>query len=335
MKASEILKPLGVFVVVIMVVLAGTAAVSLVTGSESPAPPDGQSIDGQSPPQFQPAAVSVDVDPETGNITFDGSGESKRILIDSQHGNRYDKADLEPVVEALTEAGHTVRFRADSSSSSGFGSSGYNATLQKFDAVMIIQPVDSFSEQQQAGLEAFAEGGGRILVLAEPTQYAGGGALSNPSSISFGATELTESFGVTVGSEMIYNVHDDANDNNFESIYAKPRGSGMLTEGVETVTFDSAGYVVLKGDTDAAVRYTAVEGSKTIDSRRTGTFPTVARNGNMVFVSDSSFIEQSEIYDVDNEVFIGNLLEFLVSGDKPDDVPQISSDGENGTGFGG
>jgi hypothetical protein len=126
---------------------------------------------------------------------------------------------------------------------------------------------------------------------------------------------MTRQFGVQIGAEMLYNLDDANNDNNFKSIYASPSGDGPLTEGVETISLDLSGYAVV-GETDAVdVLYTANEGTRTLESRRTGTYPVVARNGNMVFVSDSSFLLPSEVYDVDNEVFVGNLAEFLVSGD--------------------
>ncbi len=91
-----------------------------------------------------------------------------------------------------------------------------------------------------------------------------------------------------MGSEQLYNVDDAANDNNFKAIYASPSDDGDLTDGVETITFDTAGYAVVNGD--AETKFTAVEGTRTLETRRTGTYATVVRNDNMVFVTDSTFI---------------------------------------------
>ena len=52
-----------------------------------------------------------------------------------------------------------------------------------------------------------------------------------------------------------------------------------------------------------------------IDPRRAGTYPVVVRNDSVVFTADGSFLSQPELYDADNEVFTGNLLSFLASGD--------------------
>jgi hypothetical protein len=77
---------------------------------------------------------------------------------------------------------------------------------------------------------------------------------------------------------------------------------------------------------------TAVDGTKTLETRRTGTYATVVRNNNMVFVADTDFMDKNEVYDADNEVFISNLLDFMVSGDKADDVPSTETGDEGGSG---
>ncbi|PSP75144.1 hypothetical protein BRC70_01860, partial [Halobacteriales archaeon QH_6_68_27] len=60
---------------------------------------------------------------------------------------------------------------------------------------------------------------------------------------------------------------------------------------------------------------------------------TAVRTDNMVFVADSDFVDQSEVYDADNEVFVSNMLNFLVSGDKPDDVPETTGENSSDGGF--
>jgi len=78
---------------------------------------------------------------------------------------------------------------------------------------------------------------------------------------------------------------------------------------------------VRTGDSDARILARAVEGTKTLDRGETGQYPVAAQSGNFVLVADASFISGSELYDADNEQFVSNLLTFLVSGDKDEDVP--------------
>ena len=332
MKPAEIARPLGVFVLVIVVILAGSAVLGAVAGGGGDAPTAGQNVQGQSPGQFQPESVNPDVDPETGELTVDAADGTKKVLIDTRHGNAFDRDDVEPVVEALAEAGHTVDFvPSGTTDSGGFGSStaGYNATLQEYDAVLVINPTEGFTEAERAGLQTYLDNDGRMVVLGEPTQtgISGGGLVASLSTVSFGANDLTGEYGARMGAEALFNVDDSANDNGFKSINAVPESTSSLSEGVDTVTFEDAGYIVRTGESDATVLYTAVDGTKTLETRRNGTYATVVRNDNLVFVSDSDFVDQDEVYDADNEVFVSNLLDFLTSGDKPDDVPETATEG--------
>jgi hypothetical protein len=324
----------GVFLAVVVIVLAVTALLALVGGGSGQ--PDGANVDGQSPAAFQPENVNPEVDPETGDIEVDpetgdievNESGNKRILVDARHGNQITQSELEPVAEATFEAGHTVEFPTEGETSRQRSSGrAYNETLSRYDAVLVVQPTRAFTPEESRALQEYTDAGGRVVVLAEPTQtQLGTGFFAAATTVSFGANNLTAEYGVRVGSEMLYNIENAGNDNNFKSIYAVPSSDGPLTEGVETVSFDLGGYAVVDGDSDARVLLSAVEGTKGLDTRRDGEYPTVVRNGNMVFVSDSSFVKRSELYDVDNEVFVGNLVEFLVSGDLEDDFPDGTSE---------
>lgn len=328
MKPGNVVKPLGVFAVVIAVILAGTAVAGTLTGSGAAGTPDGASVDGQSPGAFQPSAVLAENDPEDGEISLETDTEGKRILVDSSHGNQYDRADLAPLADALARDGHEVTFQG--SSDGGFGGGGYNATLQGVDAVLILQPTESFSESEIAGLEAFAEGDGRIAVLGDPPQTSmGSGLTGSVSTTRFSAQDLAGEFGLRLGADSLYNIDDERNDNNYESIYVDP-ADGQLTDGVDRMQFDTARSVIATDDS-ATVVARAVEGTETLERRQAARYPVAAQNGNFVLVGDSAFVESSERYDVDNEQFVSNLLEFLVTGDKDEDVPSAGGSG----GFGG
>mgnify|MGYP000026499557 FL=1 len=333
MAARELLKPLGVFVAVVLVVVAGTALAGFVFGSSGgDGAPDGEDIDGQAPAQYQPDNVAHDEDPENGTLAVDGGGEDRRVLVDTRHSNRFDGADVDPLVEALVREGHAVDVGTEASGG-GFESGYTNATLQRYDAMLVIAPTGSFSEREVTGLEAFTDGGGRLVVLGEPRQFSGGGSLSSGSSVRPSADSLAAAYGLRVGSETLYNLDDDANDNNYESVYGTATGGDELTDGVERVQFDTAGYLVRTGDSDAETLVQAVDGTRTADRGIEGEYDVAARNGNFVLVADASLVERSELYDAHNERFVGNLLTFLVSGDKPDDVPPTATPAEDPGGF--
>ncbi|MEF8781570.1 MAG: DUF4350 domain-containing protein [Haloarculaceae archaeon] len=312
---SRPVRLIAAFVVIVAVALVGSVALSL--GGAGGAL-DGENVKGQSPEQFQPENVNQEFDPESGEIDIDSEADDKRILVDTRHGNQLSESKLEPVTEAMFGAGYTIEFDdgGESQSRSGNGGAGYRETLQNYDGLLVVQPTQEFSGSEIEAIRDYTDAGGRVVVLAEPTQVQGGAGLFGvPSAVSFGADNLTQKYGVQIGSEMLYNIADAENDNNFKSIYASPDEDGTLTEGVERVNFDMAGYAVVRNTRVVDVLYTAVDGTSSLDTRRTDSYPVVARNDNLVFVADSTFIERANVYDVDNEAFVGNLMEFLVSGD--------------------
>jgi len=309
MSDRNIVQPIAVLIVALAVVFAGTFAVSALVGTAPTGTPDGATIEGQSPAQYQPETAGIDADPEDGEISVEETPGDSRIVIDLRRTGDTSRADLAPVIEALFEAGHSVTV-LDGQDDEAFGDA-----LSGSSGLLIVQPTSAYPDGERDAIQDYVDAGGHAVVLGEPTQTRiGGGLFATISQVSFGATELAENYGVRVGAETLYNVNDDSNDNNFKSIYATPTRGGVLTEGVDRVTFDRSGYVVTDSD-DVAVHYTAVEGTKTIDTRRADTYPVVVRNDSMVFVADGSFLSQPELYDADNEVFIGNLLSFLASGD--------------------
>lgn len=317
MTEGRIVKPLAVFVVVLVAILGGTFLLAVVDPGGS-GPPDGQSITGQSPPQYQPDAVNAPVDPEAGEIEIDADTNDRRILVDTDHENQVAERDLEPVTEAVFEADHTLEYGVSDGDE-------FADELDQYDGVLIIQPLQSYTTAERIALREYTDDGGRVVILAEPTQTRlSTGFGQSTATVSFGATDVLEQYDVRVGAERLYNMDDEATDNNFKSIYASPTEESDLADGVETVNFDTAGYVATDGGVDA--KFTAVEGTRTLETRRLGTYPTVVRNDNVVFVADTTFIRESDVYDADNEVFVGNLIEFLVT-DEPSSPENATANG--------
>lgn len=318
------LRLIGVFVVIVVLAVGGAAVAGTVGGDDGQT--DGAQISGQSPAQFQPDAVNHQADPETGEIDVDASDGAKRVLVDTSHSNQISRTDVEPAVEAAFESGHSVEFGADGGSEFGTDRGTYAETISNYDALLIVQPRSGFSESERNAIRNYTDAGGHVAILGEPTQVqAALGLFGVPSEAAFGASNLTQSYGFRVGAEMLYNMNAEGTDNNFKSVYASPSTDDELTQGVETVNFDQSGYVVVNEEhedaDDIETLYTAVEGTRTLETRREGEYATAVRSENVVFVADSTFIQESDVYDADNEVFVGNLMDFLVSGDLDDDFP--------------
>jgi hypothetical protein len=309
MSDRNLLQPTAVLIVALVVILGGTFVVSLAVGTVPTGTPDGANIEGQSPAQYQPSAAGLEADPEDGELAIEDAPEEGEIVIDIRRASDTSDSDLEPVAEAMFEAGYSVTI-LDVGSTQGLGEA-----LNGSSGLLIVQPAEAYPENERDTIQSYVETGGHAVVAGEPTQtQLGTGLFATVAEVPFGATALAESYGVKIGSETLYNVNDADNDNNFKSIYATPSRGGRLTEGVERVTFDRSGYIV-SGDDNVNDLMTTVRGTKTIDTRRADTYPVVARNDSVVFVADGSFLSQPELYDADNEVFTSNLIEFLLRGD--------------------
>jgi hypothetical protein len=317
--SDRIIKPLAVFILVIVVILAGTAVIGLLSGTSGT--PDGQRIDGQSPSQFQPSNLNQGIDPESGSLSIESgtstvggstSSSGGSILVDLRHSNTVTQAELEPIESAMFSAGHSFEYDT--------GQDPLNETLDGHDGYLIVQPTEGFSESEREAVNEFTASGGRVVILGEPTQprVTSSGLFGTSTAIvSFGADKLLDEYGISIGPELLYNTADESNDNGFKSIYTSPVRGNQLTEGVETVSFDRGGYAVTREDSRATTVFTAVDDTKTLETRQTGTYPTVVRNDDMVFVADSTFIKPIELYDTDNEVFVSNLMQFLLGGEDP------------------
>ena len=325
MTERNILQPLAILIVVVAVVLAGTFGAAVIAGPTTGSP-DGENIQGQSPAQYQPDAVGVNPDPETGNLTLD-SGSNGTVVVDIRRSADTTAADLAPIVEAMFRAGYSVTI-LDGGSTQGLGQA-----LEGSDGLLIVQPAAEYPDNERNTIQSYVDTGGHVVVTGEPTRTrVGGGLFASVGRISFGASDLTESYGVRIGSQTLYNVNDDRNDNNFKSIYANPAGSSALTDGVETVNLDRGGYLVTEPQSSAEPVLTAAAGTRTGTTRRTGSYATAVRNGNMVVVADADVVQPTQLYDVDNEVFVGNMLSFLAGSSIAEPTGSGSDDGATGNG---
>jgi hypothetical protein len=341
MARTDLLKGIGVFAVVVVVVVAATAATgTLLSGSSTDGSVDAPAYDDQ----LLPTAVD-----DGGTVGAPDGDATKTVVIDKSHGNALGEDDVQPFVDALIRDGHEVRFyTGGSGGGSGFsggvsgGSSGLNATLRSADAFVVANPASGYTTGEIDGIDAFAEGGGRVLLLADPVDPSTGGqSISIPGPIGTGTgsavtpgqpTNLAANFGVSFGTGYLFDMTDNAN--NFQRIYAQPSGDSSLTEGVDRLVFDDATPLTTSAAGTPAVESQDVRLSST---RRGETYTVAAKTGNVVTVGDTSFLGPASATVADNEAFLTNLAEFLVNGDKEPGVPEPAgpSTGTGPGGFGG
>jgi hypothetical protein len=298
----SVVRQAGVFALVVVVIVGGAAVVPFVSGD------DGTRADATNE-QFQPETILAEQAEENGQVTMDSDASGKTVLVDAGHGNDVSESDLKPLVSALVANGHEVRFYTRDAGQ-------LNASLREADAFVVANPRQPYSPSEVDGVEAFADAGGRVLMMSDPptAQVTGGLLFASYEQISYKQTAVGSPLGIAFGTGYLYNMAENAN--NYQGIYATG-GDAAVTDGVDRAVLREAVPVVHSGGT---VGLTA-EDATLSTTRDTGTYPTLVQSGNVVAVGDTDFVNPENAYDADNEVLVGNLADFLVSGDKEPGAP--------------
>ena len=326
---ANVPKLVGVFALVLALVLAIAAAVPMVAspgGDANPRPQD--------PASFESANIVPQDLGQNGSVSIDARSSEKVVLIDRAHGNDFDREEIEPMVDALVVQGYEVRFHGGGGPggappSAGPGSSSpLNQSLRDADAFVVISPSQPFTDAARRGIADFAERGGRVALLGEPTSPSPSVvSLLGPAPQSTATSQMTplsSRFGMSLSTGYLYNMHE--NGNNFQNVYATAAGDGPLTEGVDRVLFDRATEVSVGGD--ATVALSATDRTALSTTRQQDEYAVAGVNGNVALIGDTSFLTPANYQYADNEVLIGNLAEFLVSGDKePKPMPETQRPG--------
>lgn len=320
MDPEAVARRVGVFALLLLVVLGSSVAFA---GGTAPSAPSVQSMSVDAYSEGLVAAEPA----ETGEIELSADASGKVVVIDASHGASMDREQLAPVVSALTDSGAEVRFLTGERQrrAGPGGGSPFNASLREADAFVAIGAERGYTQSQVDGLEAFADAGGRVLVLKEPPQIESTFFLfrpSQPESVPMPLTPLVSRFGVSFGNGYLY--HMQEYDTNYRNVYATPASDGPLTAGVDRLVLHES--TPVRGGTTLLQ---TTEGTELSETRAAGQYGVAVRADNVVVVGDASAFGQAYYRRADNEVFVGNVLEFLVTGDKtPANAPEPPESGE-------
>ncbi|MCD2201357.1 GldG family protein [Halobacterium sp. KA-4] len=328
MQPRKVARAIGVIAVVAAVVVAAAYAGGLILGAPTQAAaPDA--------PAYDTNELVAEPIEDDGSITAPADGDSKTVVIDMSHGNGVSENALQPLVDALVAADHEVRMYAGGSMSIGAEpGAAFNETLRSADALVVASPATTYSSNEVAGVEAFADAGGRVLLAAEPpTTTSTTSTVSIPGLTSSGTvtaagqpTNLAATFGISFGNGYLYDMAENAN--NFQSVYAG--GDDGVANGVENAVLTDATPVTTSGDASSVLTASDVSLSSTRDE---ASYTVAARNGDVLAVGDTDFLTSSAT-EGDNDVLLSNVAAFLVTGDKQPGIPASSQSGGQSSGTG-
>lgn len=283
------------FLVTVLLVVAGTAVGPYVA-----------TLGGQQPTaaNYSEYAVSSVV-PEraeaTGHPSVDRRDDRGLVVIDRTHLNRFTRDEIQPLVDAVTEAGYRVEFLS--------GTDSMDVALSRADAFVVVDPGTAYTGDEADRVESFVDRGGRLVLMGEPTYLAitGGFASTARNQLSSLSTE----FGIEFGSDYLYNM--ERRDGHFQNVFANAAGDGPVVDGVDRAAFYTATQVTSPAGTPLLV---ATDRTRNSRNDATGDYTLALRQGNVLAVGDTTFLERANSNVVDNEQFIGNVAEFLVTGER-------------------
>lgn len=311
-------KAVATFVGVLAVVLAIALAVSLFTGGSADAdtPPEVE-VDN---PQYSPDRIVLDDTPGEATVRMDSTERNKSVLVSA--GPTLQERDIRPLVNALTSNGHDVTIHGGGEPGGGIGRpptappgqprrpvppapSGPEepiaGALEDAHAFVSVGRTSYTAEDVEAVAE-FVEDDGRALLLADPRQ-------SFTTDLSGAA--LQSELDVYTRPGYFYNLVE--NDLNHMRVFAEPDAPSGLTADVDRLMFAEATPVDSQTPSDLA---TVIDHTNLSTSRAGTDAAAVTREGGVVLVGDTDFMSPANAQRADNDAFIGNLADFLVTGDR-------------------
>jgi hypothetical protein len=303
-----------------VVIAAVIGAVLVPPGTDS----GGDGIDAPpAHPEYDPATIDPDPIPATGSILAEleaEPGEEKQILIDTGHDNRVDRETLQPLVGALVNRGHEVRYLTKNEDMDG--------DLEAADAFIVVDPKKRYDDPELDRVEGFVANGGRLLILGEPNRKS--------ISIGFGisvstersqVTELAGRFGMDIGTTYLHNM--EHYDGTHEQVIVHP-ADGAEMAGVDRAVVDTAAPITAP---DAEVVLRAAPGTNRSGIDEPAQYPVAVRDGGVMAVGDASLITPENVHVADNEAVAAGMIRFLTGGEKePRDRPtRTASPSPSGT----
>jgi len=294
MDAEERRKRVGVFVGVVVVVALVVGLVAALGGSG----PGDTSVGYTNTSDLVPEQVEAN-DEVVGEDAV-GTG-SRVVLVDDSHANRFEDDDLRSLIGALSPR-HEVVFTSDSRGD-------LDESLSEADAYVVIDPSVPHTEEEATAVEEFIDGGGRVILLGEPTRVGvsqgplGGSLIDIRSRMGRLSTRL----GVAFGTDYLYD--EVNNDGNYKRVLADGRGS---LEGNRTALYTATTVEAPDGERLLVTPETTRLSARS-EARR---HPVAVRTGNVVAVGDTTFLAGGKAVVADNERLVRTLAAFAVGGNR-------------------
>jgi hypothetical protein len=213
------------------------------------------------------------------------------------------------MVEELTSIGYGVRFYE--------GDQTLDQELSNVNAFVVIDPAEEYEPNEITTIKTFTDEGGHLLLVGEPNRkrISGGFFGVSITDQESALTSLAGSYDMSLGTAYLYNL--ETNGGNYKHVTARPTPESDLE--LDGVTMYTAAAVHSRGGT---VLLRAPDNTHEAGLDGSARFPVAIHKerDNVVLLGDSSFLRDDRFNVGDNEEFVAFLVEFLVSGERTDEV---------------
>jgi len=271
-------------------------------------------------PEYEPDTVVPETVAATGTVDANpdpAADDTGTVVIDRGHNNRFSRADIEPLVEALIRDGYDVEFYTDGNLA---------AALEGADAFLVIDPGTEYLPGDIDDVRQFTGNGGRLVMIGEPDRTAISAGLLGTSvqTQESRLTTLASGYRMSVDTEYLYN--QEHADGTFKHVFARPTGEGGL-DGVERTTMYTAAAVSARNGT--VLLRSAPNTHKSGSDEVTGEYPVAVQRNNVLLLGDKTFMRGDRYRVADNERVVAYVAEFMIEGDYQ--APPGADGGGNGT----
>ena len=236
------------------------------------------------------------------------------VVVDLAHDNNFTLAELNPLWLRIVSRGYTIEYlkKETNEEAKGSVSKKLEEKLRLADALVVILPVTSYSEEEVQLVREFVDKGGKLLLIADPTRH------SNVNSVS-------AEFGLVFESGYLYNLTE--NEGNFRNIFIYQFGTDDLTKSLTKIVFYTASYISPDtygiGFTDNNTFASVTEVKERVSPIALGS------NSRVLAISDLTFMTEPHNTVYDNNQFISNISDWLAESERVyllSDFPHFISD---------
>jgi len=254
-----------------------------------------------------PAAPAASASLEAPQVTHPGA----KVLIDINHQNTFQMADVELFTRALAARGAAVEmyFVTD------LDYRPLAERLKNADAFVLFSPYMVFSVDETTALRQFVAQGGRLLVFADAYRGLQGYTGEFPDTVA--SNLLLAPYGLSFAGNYLYNLQD--NDANFRNVKFSQFSESAITEGLKQVVFYGARAVNLTG---GQALIWADESVLSSLNDQPGNYAVLGidSSGSVLAVASYTFMTPPFDQSADNARLIQNLAEFALSGQRTADL---------------